>query len=175
MEEDGDGIILVIAESERYVETNNTILSFLTRDLDLPGIYVTVNKPFTTLTTELDRAGIDTDNIFFIDAISRETGMEDVDGNVSFLPSPEHLTDISIAMTEAYNGMKDRAPLFLFFDSLSTLTIYHGFDTVSQFAHYLTGRLRKWEVKGIIMSIEDEADDELINQLSQFCDAVIRI
>jgi hypothetical protein len=33
--------------------------------------------------------------------------------------------------------------------------------------------MRVWKVKGIIISLERDADKELIEELSQFCDVVI--
>ena len=59
---------------------------------------------------------------------------------------------------------------FLFFDSLSTLLIYNKPITVAKFIHFLSGKMRMWRVKGIIISLEKESDKELLSELSQFCD-----
>ena len=62
---------------------------------------------------------------------------------------------------------------FLFFDSLNTLLIYNEIQTVIKFIHFLASKMRVWKVKGIIISLEKKADEELINELSQFCDIKI--
>jgi len=170
-----NSITLMKTSSETYQATNLAIVDALVNDHELPGIYVTVNKPYTTITRLLEENDIDPGRVFFIDAISKDmdTDREDAD-NVIFIESPQRLTDISIVMTDAVQGMNDRER-FVFFDSMSILTIYNDSKTVTKFAHYLTGKMRKWNVAGVIISVEDEMNDELISHLTQFCDNVIEI
>jgi hypothetical protein len=60
-------------------------------------------------------------------------------------------------------------------DSLSTLLLYHNVGTVSKFSHFLTGRMRMWGLRGILMAVEKEADPKFTNQLAQFCDIVVTL
>ncbi len=167
-------IALVIADADDYVAVNKQILEHLVGGEGLAGIYVTVNKPYSTVVKTLEDAGIDTADIFFIDAISEDTGADIEDApNVVFLESPQGLTSLSIAISEAVENLPEGRK-FVFLDSLSTLAIYNDMDTVSQFAHFLTGKMRSWNVAGTIVSLESESDADLINAVSQFCDHVIR-
>lgn len=164
------GITLVITSSEDYAENNSEILRFLV-DRGLKGIYVTVNKPYGVMRKMLEGVDIDVSNLFFIDAVSKDSGAElDEDSDqVMYLQSPKHLTDISIVMGEAVEqfGSGDK---FIFFDSLSVLTIYNNQNTVAKFAHYLTGKMRSWDVVGVIISVKEDTDDQLLARLTQFCD-----
>ncbi len=120
-----DGITLVKTSSSRYQSTNLTIMEALVNDHGLPGVYVTVNKPYTTITRLLDDNDIDPTRLFFIDAISKDMNAKRKDeDNVIFVESPQRLTDTSIVMTEAVQGMTDKEK-FVFFDSMSVLTIYN--------------------------------------------------
>ncbi|MDY6765775.1 MAG: ATPase domain-containing protein [Candidatus Nanohaloarchaea archaeon] len=169
-----DRIALVVVDSEDYVETNLDIMDYLIEDRGLPGVYVTINKPYTTMQDVFAEHGISMDSVFFVDAIAKETGGELVDrDNVLYMDAPDDLTGMSIVISRAVEQMPD-GQKFLFLDSLTTLTIYNTADTVSQFAHFLTGKMRSWDVAGVIMSLEEEVDEELIGKISQFCDCVLR-
>lgn len=170
--EDG-GITLVVTDAENYMEDNRRIIRRVTAS-GLPGIYLTVNKPYGVMREYLEGVDVDTSRIFFIDAVSQEAGIDTAatdEDNVMFLESPRHLTDISIVLGEAnkqFDGKK-----FVFFDSMSILSIYNDPEMVSKFAHYLTGKLRSWDVVGIIISVHDDMDDRLLTRLHQFCDTRI--
>ncbi len=152
-------------------------------------MYATINKPASTIKDEM---GIEARNISFVDAITQlvgtirhggemfmvsKRGIEEIiastnDGCI-YVKSPENLTDISTAISEAVDSMASEKR-FVLFDSLSTLLLYNDVASVARFAHFLTGRLRMWRAKGVLISVENSSG-ELVSQLSQFCDAVIRI
>jgi len=46
-------------------------------------------------------------------------------------------------------------------------------QTVARFIHFLAGKMRVWQVKAIIISLERKEDKELIDELSQFCDVIM--
>ncbi|MFB6295205.1 MAG: hypothetical protein ABEI97_05570 [Candidatus Nanohaloarchaea archaeon] len=169
-------IALVIADAEEYVSVNQQLLDHLVNGEGLAGIYVTVNKPYLTIVDTLEAAGIGTSEIFFIDAISEDTGAEDVTAeNVAFLDSPQGLTDMSIAISEAVEKLPDEGNRVLVLDTLSTLMLYNDEDLVSQFAHELSGKIRDWGVKGLMLTIQEEADEDLLASLNQFVDEAIHV
>ncbi|MBS3144983.1 hypothetical protein J4208_05360 [Candidatus Woesearchaeota archaeon] len=163
-------VALATVDAEHYQQTNIDLIYYLTETDNTPGVYVTLNKPFTTMESIFKRANINTDMIIFIDAVTRTTG-----GNVEktskclFIGSPENLSDISLSMDQAVRAIPGDKK-FLFFDSLNTLLIYNKAATVAKFIHFLSGKMRIWRVKGIIISLEKESDKELLSELSQFCD-----
>jgi len=73
---------------------------------DLSGVYVAVDKPYESLTNDLENQNIETSDIFFLDAISKDQGINKTNNpkdqqNVVFLESPQNLTDLSISLAEA--------------------------------------------------------------------------
>lgn len=169
-------IVLILCDEKKYLKTNLKILNILTNKLKEKGIYVTINRPFNSLIDLLEKEKIKTKNIFFIDAItSTVSGHMEDKPNCLFINSPNNLTELSIGLSEAFNGMKEKEERFIFFDSLSTLLIYNAPNSVERFAHFLTGKMREWKIKGVLISLQKNIDEHLIAQVSHFCDKVIEV
>lgn len=169
-----DFVVLINVSAEDYLRTNIEVLKVLTNEDKLPGVYITVNKPYDTIKRVLDESGVDTQKIFFIDCITKLAGGECKAKNVLCLDTPQNLTGLGVAMGEAIRSIPDKDK-FLFMDSLSTLLLYHNMGTVSKFSHFLTGRMRVWGLRGILMAVEKETDPKFTDQLSQFCDTVVNL
>ncbi|QQG38706.1 MAG: hypothetical protein HYS32_03835 [Candidatus Woesearchaeota archaeon] len=168
-------IALVTVDSEYYQDTNLNLVKHLVEEQNIPGVYVTLNKPYKTVEKLFTKNGIDLRLIIFIDAVTRTAGskVEKTD-KCLFIGSPEKMSDISIAMDQAVKSLpgKDK---FVFFDSLSTLLLYNNPITVARFIHFLTNKIRMWGVKGVVISLQKEKDKDLIDELSQFCDFVLDV
>jgi KaiC/GvpD/RAD55 family RecA-like ATPase len=171
-----DSIILIDVKAEDYMKVSIDVLKVLVNEDKLPGVYITVNKPYATMKRILAGAGVKAEKMYFIDCITKMAGGEVIpnDKNVFYLDSPQNLTGLGVAMAEAITAIKGKEK-FLFMDSLSTLLLYHNSGTVAKFSHFLTGRMRVWSLRGILMAIERETDPEFTNQLSPFCDAVVKL
>ncbi|HLD12639.1 MAG TPA: ATPase domain-containing protein [Candidatus Nanoarchaeia archaeon] len=168
-----DYVALTKVEAQSYNEANISIIKFLTNQQKIPGVYVTLNKPYMTVKEELKKQGVNQDLIIFIDAISQTTGgkLEKTD-DCLFIGSPENLSDISLSMDQAVMAIPSEQK-FIFFDSLNTLLMYNSPATVAKFIHFLSGKMRIWKVKGIIVSLQKESNKELIDELTQFCDLTV--
>lgn len=166
-------IALATVSAKDYQKTNVELVKHLTKEKNIPGVYITLNKPFETMKSVLEKSGVNTKMIIFIDAVTKTAGGKVAKTkNCLFIGDPENLSDISIAMDQAVMALPGKEK-FMFFDSLSTLLLYNNVGTVARFIHFLASKMRVWKVKGIIISLEREADKELIEELSQFCDVVI--
>ena len=42
-----------------------------------------------------------------------------------------------------------------------------------KFIHYLTGKIRLWNIQGIMVALHEDTDKRLISEISQFCDRMI--
>lgn len=163
-------VALATVAAKKYQKTNLEIIKHLTEEEGVPGVYVTLNKPFATIKTLFVKNRIDVKMVLFIDAVTElETEGMKKEENCLFIGSPENLSDISVAMDQAVRSVPGKEK-FLFFDSLSTLLLYNKAVTVARFIHFLAGKMRTWKVKGIIISLEKESDRELIEELTQVCD-----
>ncbi len=165
-----NSVIIATVNSKRYNETNIMLIKYLTKEIKIPGVYVTLNKPFSTVKSSLEKAKVDTKLILFIDAITKTSGGDiDKTKECLFIGNPENLSDISLAMDQAVSSLPSKDK-FLFFDSLTTLLLYNDAKTISRFIHFLSGKMRTWGIRGIIISLEEKANKELIDELTQFCD-----
>ncbi|MEK6871926.1 MAG: hypothetical protein AABX16_03410 [Nanoarchaeota archaeon] len=95
-------------------------------------------------------------------------------GNAIFVGSPRALTSISLTATNAVNKLP-KGKRVLFLDSVSTLLTYNQFGTVTKFSQFLINKMREWNISGVILSLEKETDQNLVGQLTQFVDRVIKI
>ena len=163
-------VVLVTVKAKDYQKTNMDIIKHLTEEENVPGVYVTLSKPYETVEKQFRKEGIDTELILFIDTVTNTGGSElKKTDKCLFIGSPEKLSDISIAMDQAVHSLPSQQK-FVFFDSLSVLLLYNEPETVAKFIHFLATKMRSWKVKGIIISLEKEKDKDLIDELSQFCD-----
>ncbi len=165
-----DSIILATVSSKNYQKTNLSLVKYLTQSEKIPGVYVTLNKPYSIMEKLFKKSNVDTKLIIFIDAITKTTGGEITKSKgCLFIGTPENLSDISLAMDQAVTSLPSKEK-FLFFDSLNTLLLYNEAQTIARFIHFLSGKMRVWKVRGIIISLEKKGNRELIDVLSQFCD-----
>ncbi len=163
-----DYILLLTVDAKNYNETTIDTLRFLINEQHVPGVYVTLNKPFEVIQRNLQSNNIDPRIIIFIDATSRPGGVKKIE-NCLAIGSPEKLSDISVAMDQAINALQTDDK-FLIFDSINTLSIFNKQATVARFIHFLAGKIREWKIKGIIITLEKETEQSLLDELTQFSD-----
>ena len=168
-----DYILLVTVDAKNYQKAVIDIVRLLVNEQNVPGVYVTLNKPYEIMQRTFAGNGIDTRLIIFIDATSRTDSSKKIE-NCLYIGSPEKLSDMSVAMDQAIKALPTDEK-FLIFDSLNTLSIFNKPATVARFIHFLTGKMREWKTKGIIITLEKETDAALLDELTQFSDNRIDI
>jgi len=168
-------VVGVVMPTDNYEDTNVHLMSFLINRKKFSGSYVAVNKPYHHVINLLKNNNIPTENIHFIDCITKGLGgkLPD-DKRCVFVDSPSHLTDISVALHNFFTSSGDKNR-FLYIDSLSTLTIHNNPEAVLRFVHYVTGKMRIFGFNGMMLSLHEESDKRLISELGQFCDKVIHL
>ena len=94
-------IVGLVVKSASYEEANMHVLNILMQKYGHLGSYVTINKPYAHITEQLKGKNIQTDNLFFIDCITKNIGAKAPKANnCVFLESPSSLTNIAIALHE---------------------------------------------------------------------------
>ncbi len=165
-------VALAVVDSAKYQKTNVKIIKKLV-DEGTPGVYVTLNKPYENIKKQFQKEKIDVTNVIFIDAVTKTVGGKiEKKKDCLYIGNPKNLSDISIAMDQAIMAIPAKNK-FLFFDSLSTLLLYNDVRVVAKFVHFLSGKMRVWKVKGIIISLRRTKDQELIEELKGFCDVTL--
>ena len=169
---DKSEVSLMILSNETVAEAAAKLLQEQ-EQRDSYTVYVTMSRPHSRVSNELEEKGIDTDKIFYIDGASNLGGSSAKKSeNVIYL-KPQQLTQISIAISNAVEAIEDDESL-LVFDAISTLKIYNEKQQISKFAHSLMSQLGKWEILSVVMTVTEETDDELKSQLKQFSDSIVR-
>src|SRR3989338_10210134 len=166
-----DYILLITADAKNYQKTTIDVVKFFVSEQNVPGVYVTLNRPYEIMQRNLESNNIDTRLIIFIDATSRNEESKKIK-NCLCIGNPEKLSDMSVAMDQAVKAIPT-SEKFLVFDSLNTLAIFNKPATVARFIHFLAGKMREWKVKGVIITLENETEQALLDELTQFSDARI--
>lgn len=150
------------------------MLQKFTEKNEMSVIYVSITKPYDAITDILGEKNINTDEIFFIDCMSKAQDSDTATRakNCVFI-DPRNLTNISIAISEAVENLPEDEEKLVVFDTLSALRVYNEDKPLQQFSQFLTSKMRNWEVKSVILTLEEEMDDEVVARVSQFCDCQI--
>ena len=156
-------------------EANLAILNYYLNKKNYSCVYVTVAKPYSTVLNIIAKNHIKTDKLFFIDCVTQAAAAGELTraGNVVF-SQPQALTNISIVLTNGIEKLPKDEGRVVVLDTLSTLMLYNEAQIVTRFVHSLTGKIRAWGIKSVILTLEEETDKKIIAQISQFCDKVIK-
>ncbi|HLC51586.1 MAG TPA: hypothetical protein VJH90_04430 [archaeon] len=135
-------------------------------------IYVTTNKPYSQLVSMLKTHGISAESFFFIDCITKYTGgrIDPKATNCIFVENPQSLTVMNIATVEALKSIDGSK--MVFFDSLSTLSLYNGQQTMGQFSHFIISKLRTLDVDAVFLSIESDIKEDEMKHVASLVDGV---
>ncbi|MEM4662699.1 MAG: hypothetical protein QXM75_01630 [Candidatus Diapherotrites archaeon] len=169
-----DQITLFIVPAQNYVEIDNEILYYFVNIKKMSCLYIAANRPAQIINRILEKAKVNTANIWYIDCVSGRVATPHRIEKVLFLETPRDLTNMSIAITN-YVKTLPQGNRLLFLDSLTTLAIHNDINTVAKFAHFIINHARNWGISMAIISIEEEAEAELINKISILVDRVVKI
>ena len=172
----GSYVVLFNLSLKNYPKQTVMIVQSLVNKKHLPGVYLTINKPYNTLINTLNNNKIHAEMIIFIDAISNlnSSKKHNDHSHVTFLENPQDLSDMGIAVAEALESIHNKKK-FLIVDAMSTLLLYNDEDLVAKFFHFLISKIRDMEVITIILNIKTKKDRNLVNEVGQFCDTVLGV
>ena len=164
----GNFVALTILPKDNYQELNMHILSIL-MDRHEKGAYVAINKPYDTIISSMKKNKLDHKNLFFVDCVSENNKKEE---NCIFLSSPESITNICVALEDAYNLNKHS---FIFLDSIDALSLYHNPNIIIRFVRSLVQQIRQKNMSGLMIGLHEETDKKIIDEISIVCDKVINL
>lgn len=164
-------IVLVSTSAKDYMGVNAKILKYLLSK-NASGIYVTINKPASSVRSYLVKNKVPVSRMYFVDCVSRLMNADTEKAEGVIFVHPQNLTGIALAINEMISAIKGEK--FLFFDSLSTLLIYNNVGSVEKFSHFITNKIRLLNLRGVILTLEDDMDPKFATLLNKVCDKVIR-
>jgi archaellum biogenesis ATPase FlaH len=164
-------VVLAMIDPIRYQEAVVDLLRYFTGRLSR-GIYVTLNKPYAVLAKNFEKSGIPVNSLFFVDGITHVPAIQE-DSDHACLGSSVGLSNLCIETSKAISRFTEDK--FLFLDSLSTLLIYNEPKAVAKFAHLFTEKMRRWGTSGTLLTVDMNAERDVVSQLAPFCDKVVKL
>lgn len=136
----------------------------------MPGVYVTINKPYSDLIGHIRSPP---ENVRFVDVITALTGRATTDtASVMYLDSPLALVELNLAIADQLKALVSNQK-FLILDSVSTLLVYNSPQSVEKFCHTVIAKNRQENVISFFLMIESEEHRSVVETLAQFVDNVI--
>ncbi len=165
-------IVLLLADSRGLKQANTAVIKELTSN-GYSVLIVSVTLPNIVVRRTYESAGIDLSKVFVVDAVTRYSDGPIVPGdpNVKHISNPGNLTDIGIAITERIKPLPGEKKC-LFVDDISTMLLYSPSVTISKFIHFITNKLRLFDVAGVFLAVEKGLDPALFSQISTFTDII---
>jgi len=164
-------VVIYVISTTNYGDCIKDLIGVVTKMND-KICYTTLNKPYSTMISILEKAGIDTTKIIFIDSASGGFKNPDNKPNVIFISSPKALTDMNIQINKVIDNEKIND---LVFDSLSTLMAYEEESTIIKFTHSIISKIRTKGIKVVFTCLKDDMKGELMKDLSMFVDKIIEV
>ena len=163
--------ILFIIDPEHYFDSIVKIFRTFVKGRRV--VYVTTNKPYSHMAEMFRKEKVNSSNVFFLDCISRQVGERGEEPeNCVYIDSPQNLTAISIAISQAVEHLTGEKILFL--DSLSTLLIYHDANTIGRFSNFLVNKMRLCGVDTVMLALEADMGKEVLKKIESIADEVKR-
>lgn len=160
---------LVIVRVGDYNSAAHAILDYFQR-AKTPGVYVTINKPYTDLIKGLSMVP---ENVHYVDSITALTGRGTPEvPRVTYLDSPLALVEMNLAIADELKKVVSNTK-FLVVDSISTLLVYNSPQSVEKFCHTVIAKNRSENVVGVFLLIESEEHRSVVDTLAQFVDNVV--
>lgn len=165
-------VVILSVDLHIYNQTYLVLLEYLIKKLQLKGLYVALNKPYETIRKELNKNNLDVNAIFYIDAVSKETGKFPSIDKVLYLEDPSSLTELLFLIRAICNEGKIK---FIFINSLDTLLLYNDIKEVEKFTRSLVNQARKSNISVVIMSPKEKSEEDVLASVTQFCDKEIEL
>ncbi len=161
--------ILLLMPSAEY----NTEIVRVVKSLSKESVcYVTLNKTADSLKEMFKKNKVNTENIVFIDAISKTIKKAPNESDsIYFVSSPGALTELSIVISKFLRHEFS----YLIFDSLTSLMVYTKKAPVAKFLSSLINKIKESKTKAVFYSLSMKEHSELVNECSMFVDKVIDV
>ena len=104
---EGDTLTSISLSAENFHEDTVKLVSVLVGK-KLGGIYVTTSRPSSHIRAELEEAGADLSDLYFVDLVSMTVGGNTSDARTLFIESPTMLESILLNITLLERRLKSK-------------------------------------------------------------------
>jgi hypothetical protein len=175
------GAILFDVPSTQFVRVNLMMLRGLSEERNLPGIFISVDRPHQYMIHLLSMHKIKADQLVYLDAISRfSADFKVANANVSYIDGPFRIDHLPMAMNEWMKSGNGKTLStgncgFAIIDNLSTLLTYNSFNSVQTFLLNFLQTLHSSENMIIPLMIDSEKSGLLYETARTMCKVEIRM
>ncbi len=163
---------ILVIPPELYVKISSEIPVEIIKDWNMQGVYVSANKPYSTVKDYLLEFGV-LEKLVFVDCASKLAGDNPSGAGLVLIDNPADLTGLTININKNIKQFGDKK--FLIFDSLTTLLIYTKLKQLTQFAHSLGLSLKASKVTTLFLAVDQEATKEMLRFLSTIADNFVHL
>lgn len=153
-------------------EDHSSLMKFIEPIKKKKICFVTLSRTYDAVEKDLKELGADPKNFFILDAVTSTFSRAKPPEHVTFIPSPDALTDMNIAIIET---MKNEKCDYLVFDSISTLLTYRKNPLVARFTDFVLGKIKDLKGRAIFTCLDGDSKAQAIQEISLHIDKVIRI
>ena len=164
----------ILLPGNNYADLVQAFFELIHDNTDEFWVYLTVTKPYENLTKQYDYLK-QSNNVKFIDCISRAAGISKADQNCIFVESPTMLEKISLEIINQFKEVGDDAKKYLVIDSLSNMIIYNDPEIVTEFFYHILNRTRAKDIHMISLAIEEEGLNQHLNRLIYLNDKILKV
>jgi len=134
--------------------------------------YVSLSRTYDSVQKQMKEIGVDPDDLFVLDAVTSSFSREKPPPKVVFIPSPDALTDLNIAIIET---VKNEKCDYLVFDSISTLLTYQEDPLIARFIDFIVGKVKSLKGRALFTCLGSDSKTQAISEISLHVDKIIRL
>ena len=163
-------IEIFIIPNKIYQEKLLEIIKSAAQEFKGKLLYISINKPAEKIIETMKKNDVDSREIFFIDAVSKDIQADISDHGIAYISSPQNFAQFNADLMQILEKEK---PECLIFDSLSTILLYQPDLVVVRFVHDLIAKLIVAHACGKFTCLLEDINSTLIKDVSMFADNVI--
>jgi KaiC/GvpD/RAD55 family RecA-like ATPase len=161
--------VAMVIKVDNYLDAMRGTLDSFIVEKNLSAIYITSTIPSQSIKNVLTILEIDMNKIHFVDCISHiMMGSAVRSEQVSFVESPTMLENIMLKVEYLMRSVEGKKLVLL--DSINSLAIHNNTKILSEFLHIMVNNLRAKEAYTVILSVDEQSNDEINNMLGLVCD-----
>jgi archaellum biogenesis ATPase FlaH len=164
----------IILPGPNYSDLIKALFERIINNPEEAWVYVTVTKTCENLFNEHEFLE-HSENIKFIDCISRGSGITKPISNCIFIESPTMLEKLGLEIMNTFKEVNDEVDKYLVIDSLTNLIMYNDPEIVTEFFYYIINRTRVKNIHTISLAIEEEGLDKYLNRLIYLNDKILKV
>ena len=143
-------VVLFLLDAVNYQESVIKVLKSLNYKKKTNGVYITLNKPSSSICKSFELENIDCNYLFFCDAVGKKLN----ERTLSF--SPDGLSRLSIEITKLLASKKYD---FILFDTVDAFLMYNKKESLEKFFVNVVYISREYDAKCILIGIKEALEE----------------